>query len=332
MNNFFVALLGALLATNAPFAVSNLVAQQTGVSINVPDPNDPVEKEYHKLTAEDDDAHAEVDQWIRESQESARKGIKGPAELVGFRVKARVAPVRAGYEDFLARHPNHARARIAFGSFLNDHGEEEAAIDQWEKAREAEPGIPSTWNNLANFYGHHGPVKKAFEYYAKAMELDSKQAVYFWNLATTVYMFRKDAMEYYHLDETQVFDKALDLYRQAMKRDPANFVLSSDYAESFYLTKPPRWKEGLAAWEDSLKLAPTELEREAVRLHLARIKTRLGNFDEAQQELNVVTNEECLALKRKLQSNIDAARTGSTNPPVHPNSPPLATPVPSGSK
>jgi cytochrome c-type biogenesis protein CcmH/NrfG len=84
-------------------------------------------------------------------------------------------------------------------------------------------------------------------------------------------MYRKDAREYYHLEEQQVFDKALALYRQAIKLDPDNFVLFTDYAESFYGTNPPRWKDGLAAWTEAFKIAHDDGEREGVYIHLARI-------------------------------------------------------------
>lgn len=37
---------------------------------------------------------------------------------------------------------------------------------------------PAVYNNLANIYGHTGPVKKAFEFYARAIELNSHEPVY----------------------------------------------------------------------------------------------------------------------------------------------------------
>ena len=44
------------MATNPPAAVSNMVLKKTGLSINVPDKNDPVEKEFQKLMSDDDAA------------------------------------------------------------------------------------------------------------------------------------------------------------------------------------------------------------------------------------------------------------------------------------
>ena len=58
MSELTIGLLGALLATNQPLAVSNLVQQQTGVSIAIVNPNDPVEKELQQLMEGDDAALA----------------------------------------------------------------------------------------------------------------------------------------------------------------------------------------------------------------------------------------------------------------------------------
>jgi tetratricopeptide (TPR) repeat protein len=236
------------------------------------------------------------------------------------RVKKRLDDVRWQYEDFVQRHPNHVNAHLAFGSFLNDTQNEEGAVAQWEEARKLAPTNAATWNNLANYYGHRGPVTNAFAYYAKAIELDPKESVYYHNLAVTVYLYRPDAREFYHLTEQQVFDKSLDLYRQAIKLAPDDFVLYSDYAESFYGTNPPRWLDGLHAWTEALKIAHDEDEREGVFIHLARINLKLGNFEAARDRLEAVTNASYEPIKRKIAANLKEALAGAaTNSPVAPS-------------
>ena len=69
--------------------------------------------------------------------------------------------------------------------------------------------------------------------------------MYYQNLATTVYLYRKDAKEFYGIDEQQVFDKSLALYRKAMQLDPDNFPLATDYAESYYGIRPLRTNDAL---------------------------------------------------------------------------------------
>ena len=103
------------------------------------------------------------------------------------------------------------------------------------------------WNNLANYYGEHGPLTNAFIDYAKAIELNPAEPIYYQNFATTVYMFRRDAREFYGINEQQVFDKALALYRQAVKLAPDNFVFATDYAESYYGIRPYRTNDALAS-------------------------------------------------------------------------------------
>ncbi len=152
-----------------------------------------------------------------------------------------------------------------------------------EKARVLDPKNPAPWNQLANEFTHHGPVKKAFEYYEKAIELDPGEAIYYQNLGTTVYLFRTDSKEYYHLDEQKIFDKALALYQQAMKLDPNNFELAQDVAQTYYGIKPTRTDEALNAWTNALKIADTPIERDGVYLHLARFELNAGRFAAAHE-------------------------------------------------
>jgi tetratricopeptide (TPR) repeat protein len=305
VSNLLIGLLSALVATNQPIALSNFVAQTTGVSLEVTDPNDPVEKAYRKLLDEDDAAQEEVDKWIRDNEAFKEKGAGIPEPAMRAQVLQRLEPVRKAYEEFLQRHPSHARAHLAYGSFLMDLREEEEAVKQMERARELDPKNPAPWNNLANHYGHRGPVKKAFEYYAKAIELNSNESVYYQNLATTVFLFRKDAMEFYGFDEPQVFNRSLELYRSALKLDPGNFVLASDYAQSYYGIRPMRHAEAIQAWEEALKAASNDEEREGVYIHLARIKLDAGRFDEVRNHLNSVTNAVYNVLKNRLVRNLN---------------------------
>jgi tetratricopeptide (TPR) repeat protein len=271
---------------------------------------DSVEKEFQKLMEEDDDAQAEVDKWIQE------RTTENDAEI-NMRIKARLEPIQRNYEDFLRRHPDHARARTAYGSFLNDIHDEDAARTQLELALQSDTNNPAVYNNLANIYGHTGPVKKAFEFYQKAIELNPSEPVYYENFATTVYLFRTDAKEYYNINEEQVFTKAMALYSNAMRLDPTNFTLASDVAQSYYGIKPWRFEDALKSWTNAYNLAHDDLEREGVHIHFARVKIQAGHFDEARNHLNTVTNQMYGQLKERL-TKVLAQKEAS--PPT--NSPP----------
>ncbi len=316
MSDLTIGLLSALLATNQPQAVSNLVQQQTGVSVQMVNPNDPAEKELLQLMADDDAALADVDKWIRDNDAFTAQGAGESKEELNKKILARFAAVKKNYEDFLQRHPNSARGHLAYGSFLNDIGDEDASELQNETAAQLDPKNPAAWNNLANYYGEHGPTTNAFADYAKAIELNPNEPVYYQNFATTVYLFRKDAREFYNINEQQVFDKALALYRQAMKLDPENFVLATDYAQSYYGIKPLRTNDALAAWTNALQIAHDDNEREGVYIHLARIKLAAGRFAEAHAQLDLVTNSAFLDLKNRIERNLEARENPATNSSV----------------
>jgi Flp pilus assembly protein TadD len=295
---------------------------------------DPVEAEYLALLELDDDRQEQAGKIIDEESTFEDLDAGVPKITVRARVLEQLKPVRAAYEDFLRRHPDHARARLAYGSFLNDLSEEAQAVEQWNQARLLDPRNPAAWNNLANHYGHRGPVSKAFEYYAKAIELAPNEPRYLHNLAENVYLFRKDAMEYYHLTEAEVFEKALGLYRQAMRLAPASFLLASDYAQSFYGIRPPadadaaareafayrNTTNAVAAWEHAFSLAADEIERQGVHIHLARLQINLAQYAEAQKHLKAVTLPEYASLRERLEKNLGRREaSGATNAPPEPS-------------
>jgi tetratricopeptide (TPR) repeat protein len=313
VNELLLGLVGALIATNQPRAVSNLIQQNAGVSVTMVNPNDPAERELTQLMAEDEAALVEVDKWIRDNNAFAARGAGEPREALNRRILARFELVRKDYEDFLRRYPDFARGHLAYGSFLNDIGEEDAAVAQYGKAAQLDPKNPAAWNQLANYYGEHGPVTNAFVDYTKAIELNPAEPVYYQNLATMVYLFRKDARAFYGISEERVFDKALALYRKAMQLNPQNFLLATDYAESYYGIRPLRTNDALGAWTNALQIAHDDNEREGVYLHLARIKTAAGRFAEARAHLNGVTNAAFADLKRRLEQNLAKRENCATN-------------------
>jgi tetratricopeptide (TPR) repeat protein len=311
MASLLSGLLGVLVATNQPSAVSNLIRERTGAKIEITDANDPVEREYLRLLELDDAAQTEVDRWLTDNDKLTGTGASLDQGTMRGRIRQRFEPVEKAYKDFLERNPKHVKGRIAFGSFLGDIGREDEAREQYEKAKEVDPKQPAIWNNLANYYGHNGPVTNAFACYEKAIELNPNEAIYYHNLATTVYLFRSDATNYFTITEQQVFDKAMALYRKALALDPENFPLATDLAQTYYGIKPPRVKDAFRAWEDALKIARDDIEREGVHLHFARWHRTAGDFEAARRELNLVTNQMYAVMKTNILKTL--AKAEATN-------------------
>jgi cytochrome c-type biogenesis protein CcmH/NrfG len=311
MSNLTVGLLGALLATNQPLAVSNLVAEHTGMALPIASAADPAERELRNLMITDDAAMDEVNEWIG-TNNIARSDTNG-LMLLNIKIRSRFDDVKRGYDTYLRNHPDSARGYLAYGSFLHDIGDDDGAKVQYENSKQLDPKNPAVWNQLGNYFGEYGELTNAFVSYTEAIRLDPGEPVYYQNFATTVYLYRKDAREFYRINEQQVFDKSLGLYRQAIKLAPDNLVLATDYAVSYYGIKPLRTNDALVAWTNALNICKDEIEREGVLIHLARTKIASGYFDEAQGHLDAVTNRVFADLKERLIRSLADHKNPPTN-------------------
>lgn len=319
MSELLIALLGTLMATNTALATSNLVQQQTGIPVSIPDPEEPVEQAFEHLLESDDEAQAEVDRWIRENNAFAEVGGGTPNAALNIKILQRFAIVKTNYLDFLATHTNHARAHLAYASFLGDIGDQQESLHYMELGRDLDPSNPAAWNNLANYHGHFGGVKKAFNYYAKAIELNPTEPIYYHNYGTTVFLFRKDVKEHFGITDQEVFDKAMGLYAEAIKRDPTNFPLATDIAQSYYGIKPLRTNEAFAAWNYAMSIARDQIERDGVHIHLARLNREIGKYDEARHHLNIITNAMYDTLKQRISRSVDEDEALAKGEPMEEN-------------
>ncbi len=300
LNLFVLGLLGAMTATPLHGAA---VAEPAAASPPAAQTNSPVETEFRTLQADDDAAQAEVDKWTRENSAAKAGGLS--ATELEKRISERLASVGKAYEDFLTRHPGHARAHLAYGCFLNDRQNELGAQAEWEKALALDPSNPDVYNNLAGRYTESGPANKAFEFYAKAIELNPNQPLYYHNFATTVYVLRKRAAAYYHFDERQVFAKIIQLYSNSARLEPTNFAYATDLAQTYYSMRPFPTESALGAWSNTLQTASTQLEREEVYIHLARVQMLAGRLSQARSLLEPVTNADHFLLKSNLLHNLE---------------------------
>ena len=118
----------AQIKTNSPAITNPPVAKS--VATNSPQSKQTVDQEYEKLMEDDDAAQAEVDQWIQDNEKFAAQGAGLSQQEMKRKIQARFEPIKQAYEDFLRRHPDHAKARIAYGSFLGDLNDEDGSQEQ----------------------------------------------------------------------------------------------------------------------------------------------------------------------------------------------------------
>jgi tetratricopeptide (TPR) repeat protein len=273
-----------------------------------------------RLAERDKAARDDIHRWVRETLHHDPLCDAKVSDFLSRRVAHRVETVRLSYEDFLAARPQHNEVRELFELFCDDFTAELAALRLWERERDEDSRNPVAWNNLAHFYGHEGPTSMAFDCYEKMLKLQPEDAVYYRNFAITVFLYRRDAMEYFQEDEQKVYDRSLKLYAEALRRAPKDFGIASELAESYFVIRPVRVNEAIKAWEQALSTANDEMEQGLSRLGLARFAITAGHFERAKELLNQVVAPELEAqraivlrtLQQKEASAAEESRAGRT--------------------
>jgi len=140
--SLYTSILSVMLATNSTvIAISNEVQSATGIALPVVDPKDPAEMALHQIMLDDDAAMDDVQKMIQENNAFAAHGAGEPKAELNRRIRAHFAAVRKEYEDLVQKYPDSARCHLAYGTFLNDIGEEDDAAVEYEKSRRVEqPG------------------------------------------------------------------------------------------------------------------------------------------------------------------------------------------------
>lgn len=286
--------------------------------------NGPIEREFQEILERDDAIQRQVSEWIA-SEETSADSISQPFRLtLRARMDQKFQPIRDAYVDFLIHHPEHARARLAFGSFLSDLGEENEAIIQTEKARDLDPNNPAAWNNLAGLYARTEKVVQAFPCYTEAIRLNPSEPSYPHSLGTLTCLFPREAATFYHCEKAETLSRATTNFQTACRLAPRNFEYAQDFAETFYGIQLPidftREKReelsnlALSAWTNAMEQAELPIQREGVYLHQARWHLKSGSFDLARECLGKVTNAAYREIKSSLEQQLLTRMEVSSHP------------------
>jgi tetratricopeptide (TPR) repeat protein len=252
----------------------------------------------------------------------AQNETSSPADAA--RLKGQVRRLEGDYKHFLNDHPRHTRAMVAYGSLLYDQHVEDEGVRWWEKAIAIDPTEAYAYNDLANDYGHNGHADKALRYYQKAIDLVPTEPVFRFNWATTCQMYRNESHAVYGWSKEEIFQHALEQFRQARDLVPQDFGMASTYAETFYMMPKPDWQGAYNGWQFCLNQPLDDQQRQLVYANLARTCIRLGRIDEARQWLAKLTDNGQASIRRSLEKKI--AEQSAAGNSAHTNSPAIVTP------
>lgn len=283
-------LIVVLFSTSAPQRATAVVAPTQRTA----------ESELKAIQDREAMALQDMSRWLSDTAAHDEHIAEKSPNYLSARMEHRIQTVGAAYDSFIAQHPEHAGAKALVATFRRDAAEALDRIRRWEDARAEAPHSPEPWNQLAQELIHEGELQEAFACFEKSVSLSPREASYFFDYATAILLYRGDAMSHYKLTEAELFDRVLTLYRRGLKLEPESYQRAADYAQTFYIVKPARHDEGLAAWEHAFKLAQDDPQRDEVRTHLARYAIHAKQPNLARSYLAQVTDSRLDRVKESL--------------------------------
>ena len=281
---------------------------------------EPAEAQLKKILTADNRALQDILGWIDEEKETLRSS-PAARDRLALQIRARLGEVRKQYESFLKSHPKHARGRVAYGSFLTNLDDREAARTQWKLALENDPGNAAALNNIATHIGTIAlrnqitdQLPSAFGSQQKAMQLAPKQALYRHNFATLLNTFPKEARTHFKLTERQLTQRALRELKTAMILDPGNFEIAADYSETFLDLKPFPHARAIAAWKNAVTLAKLPEEKDWAHLQMTVVHLKSSHWKEAELTVQQIRPGAHAPLVKQLKIAIAAHRKRATKP------------------
>ena len=277
--------------------------------------------QLNKILTADNTAITEIASWIEKNRKAQRPNA-GERDYLTFRIRKRLDNIRQMYLSFLKDHPKHTKARIAYGSFLTYIDDRQGALGQWKKALADDPSNAAALNNIATHIGTiailnniRTRIPEAFQSLEKAIALAPKEALYRHNFATTLSLFRLDAMRHYKISAREVTKRALTELERGMELATDDFEIAADRAETFLDIKPLPRQRALQAWEEARKRAKDRNQGDWVNLQVAIVHLETNHLNAAEKNLNLVSKGSFQNLVRDLRTGLKHKRKGEKAKP-----------------
>lgn len=209
-----------------------------------------------------------------------------------------------GYEELLRANPKMAKGYAAYGYLLSKLDQRKQSIGMLLKANQLDPDQPLVKNQIGNYLAEDGKPLDALPYFMSAIKLAPKEPLYHYQLGTLLAEARDDFLKSGEWKKDAIDHAIHEAFRQAAELAPDRIEFTYRYAESFYDLETPDWEGALKAWRALEAKAPTTIERDTMRLHIANCLYRYGEVEHAREVLATVQSPELEKQKGKLLAEL----------------------------
>ncbi|MGA2787913.1 MAG: tetratricopeptide repeat protein [Verrucomicrobiota bacterium] len=141
----------------------------------------------------------------------------------------------------IAATKDNAFACYDLGCYLEDKGQDSAALEYFQRAVRISPNYTKSLNNIGKILANEGHLDEAIQYYNRALQSDPDHLSALNNLGAA-------------LADKHQFTEATAMYEKVLRLDP-NFVYAR-YNLGVALEAEGRWEEAVGQYTEALRLKP----------------------------------------------------------------------------
>jgi tetratricopeptide (TPR) repeat protein len=213
------------------------------------------------------------------------------------------------YELLLRENPKFAAGYAAYGYLLGKVDMRKESASMLLKANQLDPDIAMVKNQLGNYMAEEGKPLQAAPYFLAAIKLEPNEPLYHYQLGTLLTEARDDFLKSGEWTRATLDAAMHNAFKRAAELAPDRFEFAYRYAESFYDLEKPDWDEALKVWGALEEKAPTNIERQTMRLHAANIFIKTGRKEYAKALLGTVDEPKLETQKQRLIAQLGDAGT-----------------------
>ena len=237
---------------------------------------------------------------VERQREVLATAAKQGEDLDEGSLRQQMQSISHDYELLLRDNPSYATAYAAYGYFLSKTSMKKEAAAMLLKANQLDPDIALVKNQLGGLLAEDGKPLQAAPYFIAAIKLEPKEPLYHYQLGTLLAEARDDFIKTGEWTRVSLDNAMHEAFRRAAELAPDRFEFAYRHAESFYDLEKPDWDGALKAWAALEDKAPTDIERQTMRLHAANICLKLGKPDHAKALMATVDEPKLQGQKQKL--------------------------------
>jgi len=222
-------------------------------------------------------------------------------------LKRRLQEISHDYEVLLRDNPRYAAGYAAYGLLLSKVDMRKEAAAMLLKANELDPDIAIVKNQIGNLLAEDGKPLQAAPYFIAAIKLEPSEPIYHYQLGTLLVEARDEFLKNGQWTRATLDAAVLEAFRKASELAPDRFEFAYRHAESYYDLEKPDWGAALKLWSALEEKAPTDIERQTMRLHAANILIKTDRAGLARILLETVTEPGLQGQKDRLKPLLEKA-------------------------